>query len=210
MINLLLQYGADPYTVSGGFSAIAMAAREGRSDVLSLVAEKGFAVDLEGIDKLIAACAIAEYDAVGTIIEQSPELLEELKVMGWQLLARFCLCGNVEGTKMLLDLGIDANTPYVTGDGYYGIPEGSLPIHVAAWLHYPAVVKLLIERGSAIDTQDKNGQTPLALAVKACVDSYWTARRSPDAVKALLDAGASPKNVKFPSGYKEVDDLLQA
>ena len=49
----------------------------------------------------------------------------------------------------------------------------------------------------------------MALAVRACVDSYWAARRSPESVKALLTAGVSVKDVKYPSGYEEVDELLR-
>jgi hypothetical protein len=47
------------------------------------------------------------------------------------------------------------------------------------------------------------------LAVKACVDSYWTYRRSPESVQALLDAGASTAGVTTPTGYPEVDELLR-
>ncbi|WP_343303659.1 hypothetical protein AAHN97_19050 [Chitinophaga niabensis] len=79
----------------------------------------------------------------------------------------------------------------------------------ATWPGWPAIVQLLIERGAYIDVPDKNGNTPLALAVKACVDSYWTYRRSTDSIKALLDAGASPANIPLPSGYPEADDLLR-
>jgi hypothetical protein len=70
-------------------------------------------------------------------------------------------------------------------------------------------VKLLIERGSPVDVADGKGRTPLALAVRACVDSYWTERRSPESVDALLRAGASVSRVRFPSGYAEVDELLR-
>jgi len=70
------------------------------------------------------------------------------------------------------------------------------------------VVKLLIERGAPVDVRDGNGRTPLSLAVRACVDSYWSYRRSPESVRALLDAGASVDGVDFPSGYAEVDELL--
>jgi hypothetical protein len=45
--------------------------------------------------------------------------------------------------------------------------------------------------------------------VRACVDSYWTHRRTPESVKALLHAGASPSTVEYPSGYAEVDELLR-
>src|SRR6185312_646596 len=47
-------------------------------------------------------------------------------------------------------------------------------------------VKLLIERGAAVDVADANGRTPLALAVRAAVDSYWIGWRSPESVAALL------------------------
>jgi ankyrin repeat protein len=69
-------------------------------------------------------------------------------------------------------------------------------------------VRLLIERGAQVDAKDANGRTPLMLAVRACVDSYWTERRKPDSVAALLTAGASTAGVAFPSGYDEVDGLL--
>jgi hypothetical protein len=41
------------------------------------------------------------------------------------------------------------------------------------------------------------------------VDSYWTDRRTPESVKALLSAGASPSGAEYPSGYAEVDQLFQ-
>jgi len=40
------------------------------------------------------------------------------------------------------------------------------------------------------------------------VDSYWTERRSPESVEALLEAGASLGGVTVPSGYAAVDALL--
>jgi hypothetical protein len=66
----------------------------------------------------------------------------------------------------------------------------------------------LIARGAPVNALDAKGRTPLALAVKACVDSYWKDRRSPDSVEALLGAGASPREIKLPTGYDAVDALL--
>ena len=60
-----------------------------------------------------------------------------------------------------------------------------------------------------MNAADGRGRTPLALAVRACVDSYWTSRRSPESVEALLRARASVNAVRFPSGYAEVDELLR-
>ena len=40
-------------------------------------------------------------------------------------------------------------------------------------------------------------------------NSFWTERRTPDSVLALLEAGASMKGVPYPSGYDAVDALLK-
>jgi Ankyrin repeat len=96
------------------------------------------------------------------------------------------------------------------GDGYFDVAKGSTALHVAAWRARHATVRLLIGCGAPLDALDGKGRTPLALAVRACVDSYCQARRSPESVQALLQAGASVKGVQFPSGYAEVDELLQS
>jgi ankyrin repeat protein len=204
----LLNAGADPHLTSNGITAITMAGCEGRGDVLSLFKQRGVDIEQQGVFKLIAACALDDGDAVEKLAAQSPVFVTQIKEMGGELLARFSVCGNAAGVQHLLNLGIPVNEPYRNGDGYYGIPTGSLAIHVAAFRGFPAVVKTLIAAGSPIDVADKNGQTPLALAIKACVDSYWMVRRSPDSVKALLDAGASVNNIPYPCGYEDVDNLL--
>jgi ankyrin repeat protein len=108
----------------------------------------------------------------------------------------------------MLDLGVSVDAPY-NGDVYYDITKDSRALHLAAWRAFPATVKLLIERGATVNVGDAKGRTPLALAVKACVDSYWTNRRSPESVEALLRAGASVSGIEFPSGYAQVDELLR-
>ncbi|OQP62449.1 hypothetical protein A3860_27535 [Niastella vici] len=207
-IALLLDRGADPLLASNGITPVTMAACEGRGDVLTLFAQKGIPVEQHGVYELIAACAMGDETAVHALAEQSPTLVTQLLGMGGELLARFCVCGNSPGVQQLLNLGVPAQEPYRNGDAYYGIPTGSLAIHIAAWRGFPAVVKKLIAAGSPIEVADKNGQTPLMLAVKACVDSYWIRRRSPDAVKALLDAGANTNGITLPTGYDEIDLLL--
>ncbi|MFI5309765.1 MAG: ankyrin repeat domain-containing protein [Gemmatimonadales bacterium] len=210
MFVLLLDHGADPMVVNDGLTAVARAAREGRSDVLALFTERGIPVALSGVDRLIAACTMDDDGTIRSIAASEPRLVAELVAMGGTLLATFSGSWNTNGVRRLLDLGVSPAAPFTDGDGYFGIPKDSLPIHVAAWRARPAIVKLLIERGSPVDVPDRNGRTPLALAVRACVDSYWSDRRSPDSVRALLDAGAAANGVPFPSGYDEVDRLLAA
>jgi len=209
IITQLVDHGADPTRVENGHSAVAMAAREGRSDVLALFAERGIAVELQGVDGLIMACAMGDAVQVRGIAAREPRLKADVLAMGGELLAKFAGTGNVEGVRQLLDLGVGAASLYAQGDGYWDIAKNSTALHVAAWRAQHDVVKLLIERGAPVNDRDAKGRTPLMLAVKACIDSYWIGRRSPASVDALLRAGASVEGVPFPSGYAEVDELLR-
>ena len=143
-------------------------------------------------------------------LTEEPLLVQEVLRGGGRILAEFAGNGNTEGVGHLLDLGVDVAALFEEGDNYFGIATNSTALHVAAWLARHATVKLLIERGGQVNARDGDGRTPLALAVRACVDSYWTERRSPEWVKALLRAGAAVTGVQYPSGYAEVDELLRS
>jgi ankyrin repeat protein len=208
-IELLLEHGADSLLVCRGLTAVARAAREGRGDVLELFDRRGVATALAGLDALIAACARGRVEQARAIAEHDPVLLEGLRAASGELLARFAGTCNPQGVAALLDLGVDVAAPFADGDGYWGEPDGSLAIHIAAWRACPAVVRLLIERGAPVDVPDSNGRTPIALAIRACTDSYWTENCSPESIRMLLEAGASAKDIPFPTGHAKVDELLR-
>jgi ankyrin repeat protein len=220
IIEVLMDHGADPTLIAmqptrsshetPGRSAIAIAARRGRADVLELFENRGIPIVLEGVERLIAACARNDTAAVRSIVDSEPQRVKELLTQAGEILAAFAGVENANGVRQLLDLGVDVRTLFKEGEPYFDIAPDSMAIHVAAWRANHATVKLLIERGSPVDAPDGRGRTPLALAVKACVDSYWTERRSPESVEALLRAGARVSGVRFPSGYPEVDALLRS
>lgn len=208
IFEVLLDHGGDPTLEAEGRSVVAMAARRGRADVLDLFERRGIPILLHGTDRLLAACARDDTAQVRSIMENEPQIVTEVLREGGDLLAGFAAIGNTEGVRHLLDLGVDPQSVHSKGEPYFGVPKNSTALHVAAWRAQHETVKLLIARGADLTVPDVNGRTPLALAVRACVDSYWADRRSPESVRALLDAGASPDDVELPSGYAEVDELL--
>lgn len=208
IVEALLNHGADPRLVADGKSGVAMAARRGRGDVLEALERRGIPVELGGLDQLLAACARND-DSVRSILDRDPGVARELVAEGGRVLAEFAGVGNADGVRRLLDLGVDVRAVYREGDDYWDVARDSMALHVAAWRARHTTVKLLLERGAPVDAPDGKGRTALVLAVRACVDSYWADRRSPESVEALLRAGASVSGVAFPSGYAEVDDLLR-
>lgn len=219
IVELFLEHGADPTVVAErracghpalpAESAVMIAARRGRGDVLELFERRGFALELPGVYRLLAAAARDDEATVRALAQSEPALVQEVIAHGGALLAAFAGVGNSAGVRHLLDLGVAVDALFEQGDGYYGVAKGSTALHVAAWRARHDTVKLLLARGAVVDRPDGQGRTALALAVRACVDSYWMERRTPESVAALLAAGAAPGTVAFPSGYAEVDELLR-
>ena len=218
IVDAMLDHGADPglhaeAPLQSGLRAATqpiaiIAARRGRGDILASLLRRGLPLSFEGVDRLIAACASNDRSAIDRLVHAEPALLQELRAQGGTLLAEFSGNGNADGVQCLLDLGVSVNAVYDHGDGYFGIAPISTALHVAAWRARPATVRRLIERGANVNAVDYQRRTPLQLAVKACVDSYWKARRTPESVRALLQAGAVVQGIAIPTGYEEIDVLL--
>jgi ankyrin repeat protein len=175
---------------------------------LDLFRQRGITFDLSPFDTLAAACARADRREIEAILKTHPDLSSQMMSEARSLVAEFAGNGNVEGLRCLLELGAPVDVRY-GGDGYFDIAPESTALHVAAWRLQPKAVVLLMERGASVNVADAKGRTPLQLAVKACVDSYWMKRRTPDSVAALLNAGASSAGIELPTGYEEIDRLLQ-
>jgi ankyrin repeat protein len=210
-IELMIGRGADPLQPDrvDGWSAVVLAARRGRRDLLGALARRGIPLRFTGEDRLIAACALDDAATIARVEAEQPDLVTAVVSEGATVLAEFAGNGNTAGVGRLLDLGVPIDARY-GGDGYFDIAPESTALHVAAWRARHDTVNYLLARGASATVLDRDGRTPLARAVTACVDSFWTDRRSPESVAALLDAGASLEGVAYPSGYAAVDRLLAA
>ncbi len=207
-LALLVDHGGDVTLKNRhGHSAAEIAAHRGRGDFLALLKDRGIDAKLEGVHRLLAACALADDAAIQALLAEKPVHEWGLLMAGGSLLAHFAGNGNTEGVRRLLHLGVKPDALYA-GDGYYEIAKDSTALHVAAWRGRPATARLLIERGAPVNALDGEGRTALQLAIRACVNSFWNERRSPEWVIPLLEAGASIDGIEIPCGYDEVDELL--
>lgn len=218
IFELLLDHGANPLLVADRaerssqplpMTAIQIAARRGRGDVLDLFQKRGISISVSGVDALLVACAMDDKSAIDERVSDENALVGKVLEDGGKYLVQFAGNGNDKGVERLLNLGVpvDARSPH--GDGYFGLPPMSTALHSAAWRGRHPVVKLLISRGADVSARTFNGRTPLQLATKATVDSYWKARRSTESIEALLAAGASMEGVPIPTGYDEADEIFR-
>lgn len=186
IIATLLDHGADPLIANrhDGRNGVMMAAWRGRDDVLRLFDQRGFVADLQGLDAILYALALHDQTLLESRMQSEPGLRAQLLEQAGAIAGPFAGNGNTEGLKLLFQQGIPVDVLFTDVDGYWNIGANSTPLHVAAWRARHDTVRTLIELGADVNRRDGRGQTPLELAVRACVDSHWTERRAPDSVAA--------------------------
>src|SRR5581483_1253216 len=147
MIEMFLDHGADPYlrNSENGRNAFQMAAYHGRGDILRALETRGFSPKYDQpLDPLVAACARADRISVDQLLQEFPLLLDELLRIGGTLLARFAGTANLEGVRMLLELGVPVDALWPGGDPYFDHTRNSTALHVAAWRAHHDVVRELV------------------------------------------------------------------
>lgn len=205
IIDLMLDAGGDPGVVLKGKTAAAQAAWFGRGDVLDHMEARHGELPLNAFERLLAMLAKGQQSEFrASVGEHRPALMQAASF----LMARHAGIGNTAGLGALLAEGVPVDIPFAEGDGYFEIPRGVRPLHIAAWRNRPEAVTLLLQAGADPLAPDPRGNTPLQWAVRAAVHSYWMERRSTEVAEALLEAGARAQDIHQATGYAAMDELL--
>ncbi len=173
LIEALLDFGADPSLPAPSLcdrSAVAVAARAGRADVLDLFGRRGFDVSLDGDDGFFAALARGDRDSLGLFVSSEPGIVSRLERGEPGVVATLAGAGNTDAVGIALDLG-------------FPLSEDALSL--AVWRERPSTVRLLLERGATVSP------AVVSLAERALTEpSDFTPHQSSEILDALRLAAA--------------------
>jgi len=190
VVAALLDAGADPRaTGEDGVSALRLAVRAGRDDIVGRLRALGAPDDCTDVDRFIGACFTGDRRAAERLVAEHPDLRGRLTDQDRAVIVEAAGSRPAEIIALMLDLGFSPRARRF----------GDEPLHNAAYHGNAAAVAVLLGAGADIDARDgRFDGTPLAFAT---VGSREQAERPGDWIKTvrlLIDAGASREGVWIP------------
>lgn len=159
-VRLLLKHGAnvaeqDPF----GETCLTSAAKRGDAELVKLLIEAGADLVAGGRPPLVWAAEEGNALAVACLLEGGANKVPPIVSAA---LSSAAARGPAESVRLLLSHGADANAPsMVFGSGYTPLMWASYSENQSS-----ETVKLLLDKGAAVQAKARNGATPLSLAKK--------------------------------------------
>jgi ankyrin repeat protein len=180
------------------FSAVQAAALLGYTDIVALLLAHA-----SPVQRLLAACAMADRAAAGSVVASHPNLVAGLGRDQMRLLTDKAHANDAAAVALMLDLGFD---PRVTG------ADNGDALHWAAFQGSAELVRLLLRHDPAIGVRDASyGGTPLGWCVYGSVHGWARGRGDfPATARLLLAAGERPDPGALPTGRDDMDAVLRA
>jgi ankyrin repeat protein len=177
LLETLLEAGASPDGLAGGWNPLTAALANGRGEAAEYLAKRGARLDLEG------ACGVGRLDLVKGYFSQDGSL--KAKATKKQMKDGFawaCEYGRSSVVAFLLDQGVEIDARHRD--------HGNTGLHWAAYGGHVDIVKLLLARKARLDIEDESfGGTPLEWALHGWgghpADGHY------EAVASLVAAGAT-------------------
>lgn len=144
--QLLWEFNADINAkTSDGKSVLALAMRYGRRDVIDWLQREEVIDDLTDTERFLGACALADKDTVKKILDQSPNLLDELSGEDLAIISDAARQGHIDSVTVMLDAGFDINAKGLLG---------ATALHWAAWHGNAPLVDLILKHNPEINLAD--------------------------------------------------------
>jgi Ankyrin repeats (3 copies)/Ankyrin repeat len=213
LVDLLLGHGADPAAPGpDGRSPHRLASQQGRSEIAALLRGHGAPDDTTTAERLLGAYHRGDRAATRRLLAADPGLAGLLTADDkGAVLTGAARTGNTAAVELMLEDGFPLDSRSTADDGVTAL-------HGAAYAGSADVARLLLSRGADLESRDTTWHsTPLEWAAVGSGERPRDNPRPdwPATVRALLDAGASmrdiglsPDDPKPPSA--EVADLLRA
>jgi uncharacterized protein len=184
MVELLIELGAEVEAMDyEGQTALLNAAHSGHIDVIEVLVEAGADVDWCDEEGNTALTLMIKRSDDADAIRRLVDLGAKLQTAGWQKspLHTACRAGRVRAVRALLKLGADVDAR----EGYGR--SGPTALHIACERGFTETARALIEGGARMTMRDRDGFSPLELAVRH--KKAETAAVVEEAVKAKAAAG---------------------
>jgi ankyrin repeat protein len=193
LVELLLAHGADPAAPGpDGRSPHRLASQQGDAEAAALLRRHGAPDDTTPAERLLGAYQRGDRAATRRLLAGDPGLPGRLTAgdMG-EALIRAAEGGNTAAVELMLDDGFPLDSRSAADDG-------ATALHGAAYAGSADVTRLLLSRGANLGSRDTTWQsTPLEWAAVGSGERPRDNPRPdwPATVRALLDAGASARDV---------------
>jgi ankyrin repeat protein len=182
---LLLDHGADVNAArADGRTPYVLALRAGNERAMSLLRDRGARMDIvTPLDALLGACVRGDRPEATRLAEAQPDWLSSLTAEDRAAVVQAVWADKSEAIGLLVELGFD-----LTWEGEWG----GTPLHHAAWLGKPALVRTLLALGAPVNIRDSRfGSSPIAWAAHGSTNCRTADEDYVAVVDLLLDAGAT-------------------
>ena len=197
-VQLFLAAGIDGNSQDAtGSTALMVAAKTGRTDVVNKLLEQKLNLDLQnkqGENALMLAAANNQADIVKLLLKKNVDSnLQDQS--GWSALMKSVYQGNTACVEALV------------GQSRQEVNRALL---VAALTGHKDIIQVLLKNGAEVDTRANDGRTPLMLAAAKGDNDLVSALLAADADPTLVDqSGATAGALAMAKGYNDLANRLR-